>query len=57
MKKLLLAGLLSVGVLFAYNPLKGVKAQKPAGCFKDCKESFCGCKNCKKMDKRRDKNY
>lgn len=28
MKKLLLAGLLSVGVLFAYNPLNGVKAQK-----------------------------
>jgi len=30
MKKLLLAGLLSVGLLFAYNPLEGVKAQKQA---------------------------
>jgi len=28
MKKLIIAGLLSVGVLFAYNPLDGVKAQK-----------------------------
>jgi rhodanese-related sulfurtransferase len=28
MKRLLIAGLLSVGVLFAYNPLDGVKAQK-----------------------------
>ncbi|NPA11201.1 MAG: rhodanese-like domain-containing protein [Epsilonproteobacteria bacterium] len=30
MKKLLIAGLLSVGVLFAYNPIDGVKAQKQA---------------------------
>jgi len=30
MKKLLLAGLISVGILFAYNPLDGVKAQKQA---------------------------
>ena len=30
MRKLLLAGLLSVGILFAYNPLEGVKAQKQA---------------------------
>jgi len=30
MKKLLFAGLLSVGLLFAYNPLEGVKAQKQA---------------------------
>ena len=30
MKKLLLAGLLGVSMLFAYNPLDGVKAQKQA---------------------------
>jgi rhodanese-related sulfurtransferase len=30
MKKLLITGLLSVGILFAYNPLEGVKAQKQA---------------------------
>ncbi len=30
MKKLVMAGLLSVGLLFAYNPLNGVKAQKQA---------------------------
>ena len=30
MKKLLVAGLLSIGSLFAYNPLDGVKAQKEA---------------------------
>jgi len=30
MKKLIFAGLLSVGMLFAYNPLEGVKAQKEA---------------------------
>jgi len=29
-KKLILGGLLSVGILFAYNPLDGVKAQKAA---------------------------
>ena len=28
MKKLILTGLLSAGLLFAYNPLEGVKAQK-----------------------------
>ena len=30
MKKLLTAGILSIGLLFAYNPLDGVKAQKAA---------------------------
>jgi len=30
MKKLLVASFLSVGLLFAYNPLEGVKAQKEA---------------------------
>ena len=30
MKKLLLAGFLGVSLLFAYNPLEGVKAQKQA---------------------------
>ncbi len=30
MKRLVIAGLLSVAVLFAYNPLEGVKAQKQA---------------------------
>ena len=30
MKKLLTAGILSIGLLFAYNPLDGVRAQKAA---------------------------
>jgi rhodanese-related sulfurtransferase len=55
MKKLLMAGLLSVGLLFAYNPLDGVKAQKAAA-LKVVGNHFITVKTLKKWIKK-DKDF
>ena len=47
MKKLITAGILSLGLLFAYNPLDGVKAQKAAA-LKIVGNSFISAKTLKK---------
>ena len=55
MKKLLLAGLLGASMLFAYNPLDGVKAQKEAA-LKVVGNSFVTVKELKNWMKN-DKNF
>jgi rhodanese-related sulfurtransferase len=50
MKKMLIAGMLSLGVLFAYNPLDGVKAQKQEA-LKIVKNHFVDVKSAKKWIK------
>ncbi|MEO1958422.1 MAG: rhodanese-like domain-containing protein [Nautiliaceae bacterium] len=50
MKKLLLAGLLSIGIVFAYNPLEGIKAQKEAA-LKIVKNHFVDVKTARKWIK------
>jgi len=55
MKKLITAGLLSIGLLFAYNPLNGVKAQKAAA-LKIVGNSFIGANQLKNWIKK-DKNF
>ncbi len=55
MKKIITAGILSIGLLFAYNPLEGVKAQKAAA-LKIVGNSFISAKQLKKWIKT-DKNF
>ncbi len=55
MRKLLFAGLLGVSMLFAYNPLEGVKAQKQAA-LKIVGNSFVSVKELKNWMKN-DKNF
>ena len=55
MKKLITAGLLSIGLLFAYNPLDGVKAQKAAA-LKIVGNSFISANQLKKWIKQ-DKDF
>jgi len=55
LKKLVMGGLLSIGLLFAYNPLDGVKAQKAAA-LKIVGNSFITAKTLKKWMKE-DKNF